>query len=452
MSLPKSTTVLIVGAGPTGLAAALSLLHHGVRDLVIVDAIEQGENISRAVAIHAATVEALDSIGASEELLERGIKAQDLYLRTRTSELVHANFTPLRKHTDHPYVLLLPQNITEEVLTKKLRDLGVTVRRPHKVVGMKQNDKDSPVTDVSFEDGQVISAKYVIGADGARSIVRTIAGIGFADPEGEAKEHKLTQMVLADVTFTNEPETQGAFNGIVSPDSFFLALDFSTRFNKDLAKPGEPITGSIYRIGCGVPVKNGPPPSSPGKEYLQDLLDQYGPTFMSSDPAVNPNPISVDQVVWSTRFRTHSAISDRAFTRLGSATPGGQEGGPVLLVGDAAHIHSPAGGQGMNLGIRDAIFLGEAVSKHISASSAPAAQTDDVDAILREYSDTRHARALEIIAFTKRLLRIVGLRYSPYSWWPFSLGFIRDVVLRRLGTLPFVQSRIVWGLSGLGRR
>ncbi|KIJ62432.1 hypothetical protein HYDPIDRAFT_176531 [Hydnomerulius pinastri MD-312] len=453
MSLPESTTVLIVGAGPTGLVAALSLLHSGIRDIVIVDAVVQGGNASRAAIVHAATTETLDKIDAANDLVARGIKIEDFYLHNRASELMHGTFAVLKNHTTHPYTLIIPQNIIEDIYTEKLRNLGVTVHRPHKVIGMKQNAKDMLVTDVVFEDGQTISAKYVIGADGAHSTVRSIAGIGFTDPGGENIEHKLTQMVLADVTFAREPDMKGLFNGVISPDSWFVLISYTQHFNKDLAKPGEPINGCLYRIGCGVPVKSGAPPSSPPKEYIQDVLNKYGPTFLSSDPAANPNPVAIDQLVWSTRFRTHSAIADRAFTRLGPDAHGAEEGGGVvLLIGDAAHIHSPAGGQGMNLGLRDAVFLGEAVSKHIHASSSSStSEKGDVDAILRDYADTRHARALEIIMFTKKYMRFVSLPYSTYWWMPVSLGTMRDMFMRYVGKFSFLQSQVAWGVSGLGR-
>jgi 2-polyprenyl-6-methoxyphenol hydroxylase-like FAD-dependent oxidoreductase len=252
-------------------------------------------------------------------------------------------------------------------------------------------------------------------------------------------------MVTADITFDHEPvgiqTIEGCLNGIDSSAGFFFISQFGTRFNAELTRDGKPITTPIFRMVCAVPAKNGEAPRAPPREYLQNLIDTYGLVCMSSDPSINSTPVKIDQVISSTRFRTHSAVADRTFTRLGAA---------ILLVGDAAHIHSPAGGQGMNLGIRDAIFLGEAVSKHIQASG----ENPDVDdTILEEFAEVRHLRALEIIGYTNGLLKFAGLSYAPYAWWmPFSQASVRDLVLRLLGRFEFMQSSIAWSLSGLGRR
>lgn len=443
MSLPENTTVLIVGAGPAGLTTALSLAHHRCHDFVIVDAVVEGHNLSRAITIHSATVEALASINAADGILSQAIKGKSIRITSRSSQIFEAKFEPLKNHSAHPYALYIPQNVTELVLVQKLQSLGVQVQRPHRVVGMKQNEKDSRITDVSFEDGQVIKAGYVIGADGARSVIRSIAGIGFSDPN--PANIALDRMVFADVTFEPEPvgplTLEGHLNGTVFSGNFFLLIPFGNRFNAELTQDGKPITKSIFRVGCAMPSKNGEPPHAPPKEYIQDMIDAYGPVCITSDPSLNPTPVKVDQLIWSTRFKSRSAIADRTFTRLGAA---------IFLIGDAAHIHSPAGGQGMNLAMRDAIFLADAVTKHIQAS----AENPDVDdTILQEFADARHARALEIIGFSNTLLKIAGLSYDAYAWWmPFSGASIRDLILRILDGFDFVQSKVAWGLSGLGRR
>ncbi|KAG2156917.1 uncharacterized protein EDB93DRAFT_1079126 [Suillus bovinus] len=446
MPLPKESTVLIVGAGPAGLAAALSLIHHGCRDFVIVDAVVEGLNVSRAITVHSATVEALTSINAADGLLSRAIKGKGVRITSRKSQLFEGKFDPLKKYSAHPYTLLLPQNVTELVLVQKLQSLGVRVQRPHRVIGMQQNEKDPRITDVSFEDGQVMRARYIIGADGAHSIIRTIAGIGFSNPEGSKPSNNLlNQMVTADVTFEPEPvgplTIEGHINSTVFSGNVFMLVPFGNRFNDELTRDGKPITKPIFRIACAMPVKNGESLHAPPKEYIQDLIDKCGPACISSDLSLNPTPVKIDQLIWSGCFKTYPAIADRTFTRLGAA---------IFLVGDAAHIHSTAGGQGMNLGIRDAIFLSEAVSRHIRAS----AENPDVDdTILRQIAEARQARSLETLGFTNSVLKIESLTYDTFTWWiPFSLGSFRDAMLRLLGKFDFVQSEVAWGLSGLGRR
>jgi 2-polyprenyl-6-methoxyphenol hydroxylase-like FAD-dependent oxidoreductase len=105
-------------------------------------------------------------------LLSRAIKEEGIRITSRSSPIIVARFDSLKEHTVHPCALLSPQNVTELLLGQKLQSLGVQVQRPHKVVGMKQDENDARITDVSFEDGQVIKAGYIIAADGARSVVR----------------------------------------------------------------------------------------------------------------------------------------------------------------------------------------------------------------------------------------------------------------------------------------
>ncbi|KAI6046714.1 FAD/NAD(P)-binding domain-containing protein [Pisolithus marmoratus] len=456
MSLPRNTTVLIVGAGPTGLAAALSLIHHGFKDFVIVDALVKGDNSSRAVVVHAATLEALDTISCGDELVSKGTKMTTLNLGTRTAVLAYPQFKGLEPYTRHPYGLVIPQTFTEHILWNKLVSFGVTVYRPHKVVGMKANADDANRADVTLEDGHVITTRYVIAADGAHSTIRTIAGIAFTDPKSGRGDHStmLAQLAQADVTFDTSDLDALNFRGVISPNNFCFCIPFPSTFNEYLTKEtGKPAEGRIFRVGCGVPVEEGPIPHAPSKEYMQNLIDRFGPVGLSSDPTVNPNgkAVCIKDVFWCSRFRTHSAIADTFFSRLSSGGSSKHEGVAILLVGDAAHIHSPAGGQGMNLGIRDAVFLGEVLVKHIKATDST--PLPEADRILTEFVTERRARALEVIGFTKNLLAIAGMKDEIVAWWlPISKVTLRDWALWILGKVGYMRKQAAWNVSGLGRR
>ena len=282
-----------------------------------------------------------------------------------------------------------------------------------------------------------------------------MAGIGFSDPmpfEGE-KDNNLAQMILADVIFDNtDDDLVSGVTVTVSPKSLLFCFALPPSFNESLAADGQaPVSERIYRFGCGVPLEEGEIPHAPSKEYLQNLVNRFALRRFSSDPAVNPNkPTPIKDVVWSSRFRNHASAADTTFTRLGGGEPG--EGGVVLLIGDAAHIHSPVSGQGMNLSLRDAVFLGEALTKHIRASETE--PPVKADAILHDFATARHTRALEVIKLTKNMLWLTGMKYRErvFWWCPIDSATVRAGALWVLGCSPFIQSRVAWELSGLGRR
>lgn len=191
--LPEQTSILIVGAGPTGLSAAISLFNQGCKDILIVDAAERSPDTSRAMAIHAATLEvglssyhrwiwltlllwqALETIGCADKLVELGIKAESFNVWDRKAPIFTFSIhEPLSSYTKYSYVLLLSQSKTEEVLEEHLKGLGIEVQRPYKAVGIQGDVDEFGNTQVLFESGEVVKAQYVIGADGARSAVSII--------------------------------------------------------------------------------------------------------------------------------------------------------------------------------------------------------------------------------------------------------------------------------------
>ena len=231
------------------------------------------------------------------------------------SEMGIARLVPVRFDglpTNYPYTLMVPQNVTEQVLLDRLQELGGRVHRPYAANGVSQT-ADGAVT---LDNGDTIKAQYVVAADGMNSTIRDLAGLGHNG--NDALSLSFTLMT-----------------------SRWRAVCRPTRSCCSSPNPGcwswRRFPDGSFRLVAEVDDA----PQEPDVAYAQQLLNTRGPRRTT---------VTVTEVIWGSRFRIHERVADQ------------YRAGRVVLAGDAAHTHSPAGGQGMNLGLRDAVTLGDALS------------------------------------------------------------------------------------------
>jgi 2-polyprenyl-6-methoxyphenol hydroxylase-like FAD-dependent oxidoreductase len=379
MNSTYDTEVLVVGAGPSGLTLAASLVQRGVATIV-VDRQAAGANTSRAAVVNARSLEVLEGLDVSRRLVKEGIEAPRFSIRDGARTLIPIDFGSLP--TEYAYSLMVPQSTTERVLLDRLVELGGSVVRPKVLTAI---DQDADGVTATFDDGGVIRARYVVGADGLHSTVREQAGIGF---EGGAYEESF---ILADVRLA----------GDVPADE--VILYWATAGLTVVA----PLPGDIYRIVA--PVADAP--ETPSAAYVQNILDTRG---------TGKGHITVTEVIWGSRFRIHHRVADSF------------RAGRLLLAGDAAHVHSPAGGQGMNLGLQDAVALSEALAAVLAGGP---------DSLLDEYSAARRPIARSVVSITDRMTRLATL--------PRILRPLRNIAFSVVGRIPAANRALAWRLSGL---
>jgi len=251
-------------------------------------------------------------------------------------------------------------------------------------------------------------------------------------------------MVIADITFDRNPEVPGVFYAVVSKESFWALahLQYPIKGSKDSGGK------TVHRMACGVPLSEGTPPSKSSVEYCQELIEKFGPPSLSSDKRRNPNAYKVDSVVWSTRFRTRYAAAVHFFTHFGNSTgEANATGARVCLIGDAAHIHPPAGGQGMNLGLRDAVSLGPVIAAALTEGTS-----SETDEKVCAHMALRRHRAVKVIGITKFMAGAVGMApviRSRWAWTPIDIYIVRDWVVWALGKSQWISQTLAYKFSGL---
>lgn len=355
---PEEVEVAVVGAGPTGLMLAALLCAYGIRTAVL-DRATGPAGQSRAAVIQARTLETLEPLGVASEILGRGVVVPHFGIRDRDRRLLAVDFGLLP--TAHPYTVMLQQEQTESVLRKALHRNGGEVQWGCEVTDVRQTREGVELQVETAETDGTVRARFAAGCDGANGSVREALRIPF---EGGTYPQSF---VLADVRMEwGLPE--GEVQLFFSPEGLVVVA---------------PLPQNQYRVVATVDEA----PQEPTLEHVRALLHARGPR--------TPKP-RVEEIVWSSRFSVHHKIA-------ASFRQGG-----VFLCGDACHIHSPAGGQGMNTGIQDAANIAwklALVLRGYAGSSAAAR-------LLDSYERERRPVAQEVVSATHRLTRLATMR-SP---------------------------------------
>jgi 2-polyprenyl-6-methoxyphenol hydroxylase-like FAD-dependent oxidoreductase len=375
-----SDGVVIVGAGPTGLILAAELALAGVRCLVL-ERRSGPRDDSRAICLHARSMEMLDLRGQAAIFVGAGLAVPSFPLGPRGAKIGFAALD-----SDFPYMLDMPQSQIERLLLARATKLGAEVRWSATVTGVRQDDAAVVVT---LADGSQERASYVIGCDGVRSFVRDAAAIPFPGI------HNPGSVILADLRLGGLP--MDAAYGDLSANGMLLVFPFRDGTCRvvlyDFARADVPVTEPV-----------------PLAEVSGGLRRVVGQDFGAHD------------LNWSGRYRSESrqAAAYRA--------------GRVLLAGDAAHAHSPAGAQGMNTGLQDAVNLGWKLAAVLGGWGP--------EWLLDSYHAERHPVGAAVLALTGRQFRLNTVR-SPAG------RALRWAVHRLIVPLPPVQARLAGDYSGL---
>jgi 2-polyprenyl-6-methoxyphenol hydroxylase-like FAD-dependent oxidoreductase len=364
--------VLVVGAGPTGLTLAAQLAAHGVRFRLVDRGADRAAE-SRALAIQPRTLEVLAGLGITEQLVGAGNQAVQLRIHARSRQVAVPMFDLGLEDTAYPYLLFLSQAETERILEHHLTAAGIVVERRVELVDLHQTP-DAAVARLRHHDGreEQVSARYVVGCDGAGSTVRDLSGIRFVG--GSYPQ----TFVLVD-TEADDLEPGAAHVFLASAGMLFFF---------PLIRPAS------WRLLVMRPPADPTPPHAPvGLALVQAIADTY-----------TAGSVRLHNPVWMTNFR----LRHRAATSY--------RAGRVLLAGDAAHIHSPAGAQGMNTGIQDAVNLAWKLahtlhSGHDDAGLLDTYQTEraPIGRTVLRFTD----RAFTIATSTNPILRFARTRLAP---------------------------------------
>lgn len=382
-----TTDVIVVGAGPTGLLLAGDLAAAGLRVTLVERRPPEIANLTRAFGVHARTLEQLDARGLADALVETGTPVTSLNFFGRFG----LDLSGLRSR--FPYALITPQYEVERLLQRRARDAGVDLRYGTALRGLRQ-DAQGVTAELAATDGgdtTTLRAGYLVGADGVRSTVRDLLGLPFP---GRAV---ISSMILADVRFDREPGGTIAVNGTGGTFAFVA-----------------PFGDGWYRVM--------------GWSHDREVPDSE-PVDLDEVRDIARRALGTDYGMRDARWLSRFHSDERQVPQYRT--------GRVFLAGDAAHVHSPAGGQGMNTGLQDAANLSWKLAA-VLRGDAP-----DPEALLDSYHAERHPVAKAVLRSSGGIVRLAMAHTRTQR-------ALREAATGVLRTVGPVRRKAVGMITGIG--
>ena len=347
--------VVIAGGGPTGMMLAAELRLHGV-EVVVLEKEAERPPFVRALGLHARSIEVMDQRGLLGRFLAEG-----------REHPLGGFFAAIRKpapaglDTAHGYVLAIPQTTIDRLLEEHAAEAGADIRRGRELVGLEQ---DAEGVDVELADGTRLRTRHLVGCDGGRSTVRRLLGVGFPG------EPSRTETLLGEMEVTASPEELAAAMAEVRRTHLRFGIG--------------PMGDGVHRVvvpAAGVAPDRTAAPTL--EDFKRQLREYAGTDFGVHSPR------------WMSRFGDATRLADRY--RVGR----------VLLAGDAAHVHPPVGGQGLNLGVQDAFNLGWKLAAEVSGRAQAG--------LLDTYEAERRPVAADVLDNTRAQMELMSPEPGPQA-------------------------------------